>query len=119
MVEPFIMEDIKEKMPAQDVEYGSHGSDDIESQPASGGLTRALQGRHMQMIAIGTLPFTMSPECDKIERSTSDASQVVQLVLAFSLVRDPHFKPVVPPAWYVALEKRAILGVSSTCERLC
>ena len=50
------MEEIKgEKMPAEDVDYKSHGSDDIEARPASGGLTRALQGRHMQMIAIGTL----------------------------------------------------------------
>ena len=30
-----------------------HGHDDVEFQPASGTLTRALQGRHMQMIAIG------------------------------------------------------------------
>lgn len=50
------MEDIKEKMPAEDVEYRSHGSDDTEMQPAGGTLTRALQGRHMQMIAIGMLP---------------------------------------------------------------
>lgn len=29
------------------------GHDDVELQPASRTLTRALQGRHMQMIAIG------------------------------------------------------------------
>lgn len=28
--------------------------DDVELQPANGTLTRALKGRHMQMIAIGT-----------------------------------------------------------------
>ena len=49
------MEDIKEKIPSQDVEYQSHGSDDVEVRASSGGLTRALQGRHMQMIAIGML----------------------------------------------------------------
>ncbi len=49
------MEDIKEKIPVQDVEYQSHSSNDVEARPSSGGLTRALQGRHMQMIAIGTL----------------------------------------------------------------
>ncbi len=113
------MEDIKEKMPAEDVEYRSHGSDDVESQPASGGLTRALQGRHMQMIAIGMLLFTMSQECDKMKRLPSNLPQVVPLVLACSLDREAHFKPVVPPVWYVALEERAILGFSFRLRRLC
>lgn len=47
------MEDIKhEKGPIEDVDYTS-ASDDVESQPAKPALARALQGRHMQMIAIG------------------------------------------------------------------
>ncbi len=68
------MEDIKEKMPTEDIEYRSHGSDDIESQPASGGLTRALQGRHMQMIAIGMLLSGVLQDCDKTIRLTCASS---------------------------------------------
>ena len=64
------MEDVKEKIPADDVEYKSHGSDDVEARPASGGLTRALQGRHMQMIAIGTRCSSSRMQCDK-ESATS------------------------------------------------
>lgn len=49
------MEDSK---PVKEIDYDVHEKrehDDVELQPASGGtLTRALKGRHMQMIAIGT-----------------------------------------------------------------
>ena len=99
------MEDVKEKMPA-DVEYGSHGSDDIESAPPAGGLTRALQGRHMQMIAIGTHLQALSPVCDKIKRLITGVFKVVPSVLVFSWAPEPHFKPVGRPVWYVPIRKR-------------
>ena len=94
------MEDIKEKMPADNVEYRSHGSDDVEAQPASGGLTRALQGRHMQMIAIGMDLSKMSRICDRITVLTADV-QVVPSVLVSLWGREAHFKPVDRPVWYV------------------
>lgn len=53
--------DQKEKVPIDDVTYDSNGSRDAEFEaapPASGGLARELKGRHMQMIAIGTVEFS-------------------------------------------------------------
>lgn len=51
------MEEPNHTTPARDIDYGSDEKSeryDVEVQPATGTLTRALKGRHMQMIAIGT-----------------------------------------------------------------
>lgn len=51
------MDDSKHVTPATATPYEigeKHEQDDVELQPANGTLTRALKGRHMQMIAIGT-----------------------------------------------------------------
>ena len=61
-MDPNMME--KEKLPKEDIVYDSNGSHDHDFEaaapPASGGLARNLQGRHMQMIAIGMIPFAVA-----------------------------------------------------------
>ncbi|MCJ1465860.1 hypothetical protein MMC07_004479 [Pseudocyphellaria aurata] len=47
------MEDSKHVSPGGDSPDEKHEHDDVELQQANGTLTRALKGRHMQMIAIG------------------------------------------------------------------
>lgn len=52
------MEDSKHVTSGTPIPYDvgeKHEQDDVELQPANGTLTRALKGRHMQMIAIGTI----------------------------------------------------------------
>ena len=47
-------EEKKEVSPTkEDVGYDSPDKHDIETVPGNGVLSRSLQGRHMQMIAIG------------------------------------------------------------------
>lgn len=51
------MEDSKPTAPGKEVDYDVHEKRenyDVEVQSGDGTLTRALKGRHMQMIAIGT-----------------------------------------------------------------
>lgn len=55
------MDEKKEAAAREGKSPDSYAADDIEAEPAATGvLSRKLQGRHMQMIAIGTLsPYTL------------------------------------------------------------
>lgn len=48
------MDDFKNVSPGRDTLDEKHEHGDVELQPENGTLTRALKGRHMQMIAMGT-----------------------------------------------------------------
>ena len=101
----------KEKAPLDDVTYDSNGSRDAEfesSVPENGKLERNLKGRHMQMIAIGTSLYTLSPS------SLANMNyQVVPSALVSSLALEEPSTVVVPAALYVTKFDPAIALHSS------
>ena len=76
---------------------GDSGDGEAFERPAQGALARKLQGRHMQMIAIGTKINIITRHL--LEPLTMSPLQVVPLAPVCSWAQAHLLSTVVPAAW--------------------
>ena len=101
--------------------YGPESPDDSPEgafeRPAQGPLARKLQGRHMQMIAIGEHPRPMK-YWTSIGPLNMSPLQAALLALVFSLAPAHLLSTVVPAVWSVCCIECSSL-MYSYCHKAC
>ena len=78
---------------------GDSGDGGVFERPAQGALARKLQGRHMQMIAIGEYSRWMFHEISINSTLNMSPLQVVPLAPVFSWAQAHLLSTVVPVVW--------------------